>query len=68
MAITTTSPTEIDYYADHDSVTLRSIIQRYDAQGASIAVNSGADHPLVAECIAISTAAFGQLVKRGESP
>lgn len=60
----TTSPTETSYYANHTTEALESIATRYAADGAFIAANSGADHPLAIECSKIWAAVTAELIAR----
>lgn len=64
---TYTSPTDIGYYADpavFPEATIEAIIAKSLADGAYIAANSGADHPLAADHLRIVKAATGALLIR----
>lgn len=67
MSITTISPNDPAYYVDHDTETLRRIVDKYTDDSATIAITHGADHPMSMEALAISMAAWGALVLRGEA-
>lgn len=63
----TTSPTEASFFADHDSDTLRRIVESKTADSLTIALSHGADHPMSRANMQIANAAWGQLVLRGEA-
>lgn len=64
---TTTCPTEINFFANHSTDSLRSLVETHTTDGRWIAINSGPDHPLAVENLRIANAAWGQLVLRGEA-
>lgn len=62
--VQTISPTEVDYYADHTTEALERIVASYTDQSLSIALGSGADHPLSIEAMQIANAAWFQIELR----
>ena len=66
-ASATISPTEVDFFADHSTATLRLIVEEKTAASKWTAVNFGADHPMAEAAMSIANAAWGQLVLRGEA-
>ena len=58
------SPTDVGFYANHDTATLERLAERLKSDGAYVAMNSGADHPIARELAAILVAILGQLLIR----
>jgi hypothetical protein len=58
------SPTDVDFYANHETSVLESLAERLTRDGSYVAANSGADHPIAREVAALLAAVLGQLLTR----
>jgi hypothetical protein len=58
------SPTDVEFYADHDTAVLEFLVVRTTREGAFIAANSGADHPMAKANAEMLAAIIGALVLR----
>lgn len=61
-------PSDSGYYADpltFPTAQLEALADRAAYNGSFIAANSGADHPMATEWLAILTAVTGELLRRG---
>lgn len=63
--MSTTSPTDIRYFANHDSDTLRRIVERYTADSFAMAANGG--DLVAADAMGIANNAWFELALRGEA-
>lgn len=60
----TISPTDIEFYANHDTAVLEALSKRLVGEGAMVAATSGADHPIAVEYAAMVAAVIGELMRR----
>lgn len=59
--MTTSHPTDIEFYANHTDEQIEAVVERMTATSAYIAINSGSDHFLALEAMSTANAAWTAL-------
>lgn len=61
----TICPTDTAFYDRHETDALLNLFERVVGDGATIAMNHGAEHPMAVENLRMAEAIAGQLMERG---